>query len=105
MYDEYLKQTDMCVKCNTLYMNSKSVVLKPTLNYMDLGKKEMVCVNDTARTERFEESAKYLVGFLSHQFPNRCSYEVGVSKEGQEGSRNYKLRITDNDMKRVNSMF
>lgn len=105
MYDEYLKQTDMCVKCNTLYMNSKSVVLKPTLNYIDLGKKEMVCVNDTARTERFEESAKYLVGFLSHQFPNRCSYEIGVSKEGQEGSRNYKLRITDNDMKRVNSMF
>lgn len=105
MYDEYLKQNDLCVRCNTLYLNSKSVTLKPSLNYIDLGKKEMVCINDTARTERFEDSCKYLLGFLSNLFPDKCSFEVEESRSGREGLRNYKLRLQDVDLKRVNSLF
>jgi hypothetical protein len=105
MYDEYLKQNDLCIRCNTLYLNSRSVTLKPSLNYIDLGKREMVCINDTARTERFEDSCKYLLGFLSSLFPDKCSFEVEESRSGREGLRNYKLRLQDVDLKRVNSLF
>ena len=64
---------------NTMYNNSKYIVLSDKVNFEDCKNCEMVCFNDTDQANKnFEQIKEKLLAFLERKFPEKCSFEKEI---------------------------